>query len=106
MLHVVVTASAALFASTALAGIELEVQSVEPAAGSILATGNTDISITFDKAIDPASVTPRSFHAFSRGAGSLQGTLSLSPDGRTLTLDPAITASPGEPVTVTLANTI
>jgi len=106
MLHVVVVTSATFIAGAALGGQELQVVSVDPPPASLLANGNTNISITFDQEINFASVTPRSFHAFSRGAGSLQGTLSLSPDGRTITLDPAINASPGEPVTVTIANTI
>ena len=64
------------------------------------------IRVTFDRPIDPASIDARSFHAFSRGAGSLRGAFSFSADGRTVTLDPNRNASPGEPVTVTLANSI
>ena len=82
------------------------VQSVSPEAAYLLADHDADISITFDRAIDPASISPQSFHAFSRGAGSLLGDIELSADGMTVTLDPNISASPGEPVTVTIANTI
>lgn len=87
-------------------GVDLVVESVSPAAASLLADPDANISITFDRAIDPATITPQSFHVFSRGAGSLLGNFVLSPDGHTVTLDPKISASRGEPVTVTIANTI
>ena len=43
--------------SGAFAGEELVVQSVSPEAAYLLADHDADISITFDRAIDPASLT-------------------------------------------------
>ncbi len=84
----------------------LSVVETTPTRAILDAPTNGNISVTFDRAIDPESIDTRSFHAFSRGAGSLRGVFSFSEDGRTVTLDPIREASPGEPVTVTLANTI
>lgn len=88
------------------AGQTLEVESVSPPRAILTASNAAPISITFDRAIDPASITPRSFHAFSRGAGALLGSFQFSPDGRTVTLNPTTLASAGEPVTVTIANSV
>ena len=89
-----------------IAAETLTVESVSPAPALLTASTAASISITFDREIDPSSVTPQSFHAFSRGGGALLGSFSLSPNGRTVTLNPNINASSGEPVTVTIANTI
>jgi hypothetical protein len=97
---------AVLMLAAPLAGQTLQVEAVSPPAAILTAPTASSISITFDRAIDPATVTPRSFHAFSRGAGALLGSFSFSSDGRTVTLDPVRNASSGEPVTVTIANTI
>ena len=85
---------------------ELSVLEVNPAPASLQADPTASIRITFDRAIDPKTVGMTSFHAFSRGAGPLVGSYSISNDGRTIVLDPSRDASPGEPVTVTLGNGI
>ena len=107
LIHIVVgiavMTTATSFAST---GGTLEVVATAPSRAVLDAPTDGSISVTFDRPVDPASIGITSFHAFSRGAGSLRGEFSFSPDGRTVTLEPARNASPGEPVTVTLANTI
>ncbi len=100
-----VVVAAAITAPT-LAGTELEVVSTLPVRATVDADPAGDISVTFDRPIDPSTVDSLNFHAFSRGAGPLPGTITVSKDGRTVTLDPDRDASPGEPVTVTLGNDI
>ena len=100
---IAVMTTATSFAST---GGTLKVVATAPSRAVLNASTDGSISVTFDRPVDPASIGITSFHAFSRGAGSLRGEFSFSPDGRTVTLEPARNASPGEPITVTLANTI
>jgi hypothetical protein len=92
--------------SSASTGGTLSVITTSPLRAVLDASTNGSISVTFDRPVDPDSIDVTSFHAFSRGAGSLRGEFLFSADGHTVTLDPIRNASPGEPVTVTLANSI
>ena len=96
----------AAMAVPCMAGTDLEVVSTSPVRAMIAADPSADISVTFDRPIDPSSIDASNFHAFSRGAGPLPGSITISKDGRTATLDPDRDASPGEPVTVTLGRDI
>ena len=88
----------------AAAGDDLSVVQTTPRRAVLDAATDAVIQVTFDRAVDPASVGVDTFHAFSRGAGPLTGTLSISRDGRTVSLTPDRDASPGEPVTITLGH--
>lgn len=99
-------ATLSVMTAPALAGDELEVLSVFPPQAALDADASASLTITFDRPIDPKSVTPNAFHAFSRGAGALVGAFRFSSDGRSVTLDPNINATRGEPVTVTVSNAI
>ena len=92
--------------ASALAGDELLVVSVSPAQAALNADADAPLTITFDKAIDPKSVTPNDFHAFSRGGGPMPGVFVFGDDGRSVTLEPTRNATRGEPVTVTVSNAI
>lgn len=103
--HLIASATLLLMSTTVLAQ-DLAVVSTSPARAIVSADPSSSISITFDRPVDPTTIRLENFHAFSRGAGPLPGTFTISRDGRTITLDPVRDASPGEPVTVTLGNSI
>ncbi len=95
-------ASAILLAVPAWA--QLTVVSTTPAmnASNVELTGN--IAVTFDRALNPASVTPQRFWAFGRFSGAKSGALSLSNGNQTVTLNPDRRFQAGEVVTVFLAD--
>lgn len=85
-------------------GNDLSVVETAPRRAVLDAPTDSVIQVTFDRPVDPTSLGVDTFHAFSRGAGPLTGTLSISRDGRTVSLTPDRDASPGEPVTITIGN--
>ena len=91
-------------AATPFAGDELAVVQTQPARAVLDAATDAVIRVTFDRAVDPKTLGIETFHAFSRGGGSLVGPLTISRDGRTVSLDPVRDATPGEPVTVTIGH--
>lgn len=62
------------------------------------------ISITFDRAVLPSSVTPLSFSAFGRWSGAVLGSFTFSNGDTTVTLSPQKRFSSGEPVMVVLSH--
>jgi hypothetical protein len=66
----------------------------------------TTVSVTFDRAVQRATVTPASFRVVGRWSGRASGPVTFSNGDRTLTLTPAAPFSAGEPVSVNLARTI
>lgn len=94
-------ASTAYGAST---GGNLTALGVSPAHHALAAPSNTAITITFDRAVAPATVTAQSFWAFARWSGVVTGSRSLSADGRTLILTPDRLLSAGESVMVVLSH--
>ena len=55
--------------SQAAAVAQLTVVSTDPAANSMTATPGTAIAVSFDRPVDPATVTSNSFWAFGRWSG-------------------------------------
>ncbi len=99
-------AAAMLVASSpALAG-ELAVVSVSPARHALLATVGTPLAVTFDQAVDPASIGAGSFWAFGRWSGTVSGTYSFSNGNQTVTLEPDADLFFGEQVMVILSHDI
>jgi len=90
----------------AASGGVLRVLSVQPTADSMHASIDTSISVEFDQAVDPATITDASFWAYGRWSGPASGTFSFSPDGRTVTLHPDGPLSAGETVTLILSHDI
>ncbi|MCI0344539.1 MAG: FG-GAP-like repeat-containing protein, partial [Chloroflexi bacterium] len=93
----------ALGAAPVAAG-ELAVVATSPAARSLGVSVAASVAVTFDQAVDPASVTAASFWAFGRSGGFAPGAFSFSPDGRTVTLDPTMAFAAGDLVTVLLSH--
>ena len=62
-----------LLASTPAWAGELAVVSVSPARHSLLGRVDTTLAVTFDQAVDPASIAAGSFWAFGRWSGTVGG---------------------------------
>jgi len=84
----------------------LFVTSVSPASNSLSAPVTTAITVTFDRAIDPASISPASFWAFGRWSGPAEGIFSFPAGGNSVTLTPTDPFSAGETVMVILSDDV
>ena len=85
-------------------GQNLTVTAQIPSVNALTAPVSSNVSLTFDQALNPSAATLGSLHVFSsqRGGLSRQGQgATVSTSGPTLTLDPAIDFRPGETVFVT-----
>ncbi|HEX4955737.1 MAG TPA: FG-GAP-like repeat-containing protein [Thermoanaerobaculia bacterium] len=91
-------------AAPALAGT-LTVVSTNPPRHTMAAKATT-LSVTFDRAVNPATVTAGSFRAYGRWSGPVSGAFVFSNGNQTVTLTPTRPFSSGELVTVNLANTL
>ncbi len=91
--------------NTATAGV-LSVSTVQPARHSLNALPTGSISVTFDMAVDPASINAGSFWAFGKWSGTVSGTYSFSNGNQTVTLDPDADLFFGEQVMVILSHDI
>ena len=85
---------------------EMRVESVEPRAHSQQSAADGRIGVRFDRPVRSASVTSRSFWAFGRWSGEVQGELRVSDDARMVQLVPRGRLSAGEQVTVFLSSEI
>lgn len=97
-------AAAALLVSTASA--ELIVQSISPGRNASNVSPLSTISVTFDRAVMPATFTNHTFWAFGRSSGTAVGVLSFSNGDQTVTLTPNRRFQVGEMVTVFLADSL
>jgi hypothetical protein len=84
----------------------LAVVGVQPAPRSLRAPLDGTIVVRFDRAVARESVTPRTFWAYGRWSGPLDGTLSFAEDDRTVSLKPRRSFSAGDRVTVILASSL
>lgn len=85
----------------------IRVESVSPLPGVNDAPVNTQIVVRFDRPVNRNTIVPlRTFWAFARWSGTVQGTFSFSDDDRTVTLRPSRPFSYGETVMVILSNEI
>lgn len=96
----------ALFFVAASALAQPTVVSVTPAAQSVTAPAAEAIALTFDQALDPASLTDASVRVFGRWSGPATGTRSLDAAGTTLRFEPAAPFFAGEWVTVSLSKSV
>lgn len=79
----------------------------DPAANSFDAATTTNVSVTFDEAINPATATADTLVVAGQHSGRLTaGDATVTTDGSTVTLDPAASFSPGERVFVTATSGI
>lgn len=98
-------AVAVLIVTVPAAAVDLQVVSVSPARHALTAPLSTPISITFDRAVSPASITPSSFRVAGRWSGPMSGAFSFSNGNQTVTLTPQAgnSFSAGEIVYVNLS---
>jgi len=99
---ILATAGALLAARTATAA-PLQVVSTSPARLAIAATSSA-VSITFDQAVLPSSVTASSFRVFGKQSGTATGPFTLSNGNQTVTLTPSRPFAVGEVVHVNLSH--
>ena len=72
-------------------------------AGRGLRSRDAEVTLTFDRPLDAASVTGASVRVFGRWSGPARGALSLDADGRTVRFAPSRPFMAGETVTVSLS---
>ena len=99
-------AAAALVVSSSVSAGELVVTTVQPPRHALTALASTSISVSFDQAVDPASITAGSFRAFGRWSGPVGGTYTFSGGNQTVTLEPDRDLFFGEQVMVILSHDI
>ncbi|MEZ4652926.1 MAG: FG-GAP-like repeat-containing protein [Candidatus Eisenbacteria bacterium] len=74
--------------------------------GNTMAPRSTAISVTFDRAVEPASIDHDSFRVFGKWSGAAQGTFSFSDGDTRVTFQPTGPFSAGEVVLVNLSHDI
>ena len=99
-------AATALVVSSSVSAGELVVSTVQPPRHALTALVSTSISVTFDQAVDPASINAASFRAFGRWSGPVGGTFTLSDGNRMVSLEPDQDLFFGEQVMVILSHDI
>ena len=107
--RILITACIVLFCNQVeflRAGDELSVTNLSPAASINNADHRAAIAVTFDQAVNPTTITTRSFWAFGRWSGAADGKFSFSNNAQTVTLTPERPFSAGEQVMVILSNEI
>lgn len=82
------------------------VMAVSPSAQKINAGADAAITVTFDRAIDLASITDLSFRVMGRWSGPASGTVSLENDDTTIKFSPNEAFFAGEAVTVSMSKGI
>jgi hypothetical protein len=70
------------------------------------AASTTQVAVTFNQAVNTATVTNASFRVFGRTSGTAGGTFSFSNGDQTVTFTPNAPFAAGEVVTVNLAETL
>lgn len=87
-------------------GDQLAVRSVAPPNAALNVPTRHPITVHFDRPVDPATITPKSFSAFAKVSGPLAGSYVFSDGGATVTLVPDRALLAGEVVTVNLSHHI
>ena len=87
-------------------GGPLEVRRVRPTPARVDAPVTAPIVVTFDRAVDRSTIDARSFWAFGRWSGPVDGNYVFATGDRTVMLRPAAPLSAGERVMVVLSHSI
>ena len=74
--------------------------------GQAFAPVSTSISITFDQALLPASITSASLRVFGHASGTVSGAVSFSNGDKTVTIEPSHAFTAGETVLVNLSHDV
>jgi hypothetical protein len=98
-------AGLALLVTASAASAALQVVSVSPAANS-MAAPTAVITVTFDKAVDTATIDTASFRVFGKATGAKSGVLSFGAGDTQVIFTPSAPFSAGEVVQVNLSNDI
>ncbi len=94
-------------AANQAAASELVVLSTTPVPRTLDAAVDTSIVVNFDRPVEPATIVARrSFWAFGRWSGAVDGTFQFSDGNSTVTLVPDRPLSAGEQVMVILSHEI
>ena len=88
------------------AAAQLAVVSTSPAINAGGVPRNASISVTFDRAVDPATFTAPNFRAFGKWSGAAAGTLTYSNLNRTVTLAPTRPFMAGEQVMLIMSRNL
>lgn len=89
------------------AAVELVVLSTTPVPRTLVAAVDTSIVVNFDRPVEPATIVARrSFWAFGRWSGAVDGTFQFSDGNSTVTLLPDRPLTAGEQVMVILSHDI
>ena len=94
-----------LLATHGASAATLQVVSVSPARLGI-ATRTAAVSVTFDQAVLPSSVTSSSFRVFGKQSGTASGPFTFSNGNQTVTLTPSRPFAVGEVVHVNLSHAL
>src|SRR5262245_15402354 len=87
------------------ASAQLQVSGTAPAR-QVMADPQTAVSVTFDQALNPATVTSATLRVFGSASGTKTGPFVFSDGDRTVTLTPTTPFSAGEVVSVNLSHDI
>jgi hypothetical protein len=98
-------AAAAAWPAAAACAADLQVVLFSPAR-TAAAPVTSAISASFDRPLDPSSITATSFRVLGRISGRAAGSFAFSADHRTVTLTPAHPFSAGEVVLVNIAGSV
>lgn len=82
------------------------IAAVAPAPNTVGAPADGEITLTFDRAVDPASVNASTVSIFGRWSGVAQGSFEVDADGRTGRFVPSRSFSAGETVYVTVSRRV
>src|SRR5262245_11150896 len=102
---VIAALAAAALGSSGVRAADLQVVSTAPVRHTMAPAGPT-IAITFDQPLLHSSITSSSFRVFGKATGPVTGSITFSPDDRTLTLTPSRPFSAGEIVLVNLSHDV
>lgn len=84
----------------------IAVQSFQPARHRNDVPTDASVSVTFDVAVDPATIGVGTFRVFGKVSGAVRGNYVLSNGNRTVTITPQQAFTVGETVTVNLSHDI
>ncbi|MFZ4573740.1 MAG: FG-GAP-like repeat-containing protein [Phycisphaerales bacterium] len=99
-------ASLAFLSVTAGAFAQMQVVSTTPRLNATGVSTGAAISVTFDRAVDPATLVAPNFGAFARWSGPVVGPLTLSNGNRTVTLTPTRPLAAGEMVMLVMSRNL
>ncbi len=99
-------AAAAGLAIAVPASAQLVVTSTSPAINASNVARNTALSVTFNQAVDQSTFVGNNFHGIAKWSGPIEGPITFSPDGRTVTLTPTHAFAAGESAMLVMSHNL